>query len=176
MFIIIVVWLGSDRPSGLLFFPACFTSFHAYAFLLIFNVCFFTLFHSCCVWENTRKTLWGDRVFINCIWENTRALAPLFLMPYLMELAFFSPLGSNLFWLGSAIKLNTIIIIMIIIIFNSGRFQAEMFMKIIVHAFHSSYSHTEWYLIFFRQCNYKCTMCIWRGEVETLNALVNLNL
>ena len=48
LFIIIVFWLGCDRPSGLLFFRARFASFHTHASLLVFFVCFFILFHSCC--------------------------------------------------------------------------------------------------------------------------------
>ena len=47
MFIIILFWLGSDRPSGL-FFRARKTSFHTHASLLTVFVCFFILFHSCC--------------------------------------------------------------------------------------------------------------------------------
>ena len=54
MSIIIVLWLGSDRLSGLFFracltfFRACLTFFHTRASLLIFFVCFIILFHSCC--------------------------------------------------------------------------------------------------------------------------------
>ena len=48
LFIIIVFWLGCDRPSGLLFFRAGFASFHTHVTLLTFFVCFFILFHSCC--------------------------------------------------------------------------------------------------------------------------------
>ena len=44
MFINIVFWLGSDRPTGL--FRVHFTSFHTYASLLTF-FCFFVLFLSC---------------------------------------------------------------------------------------------------------------------------------
>ena len=47
MFIIIVFWLGCDRPSDF-FFRARFASFHAHAFLLAFFVYFFVLFRSCC--------------------------------------------------------------------------------------------------------------------------------
>ena len=43
MFIIIVFWLGSDGPSGLLFFRAGFTYFHAVSALLTF-FCLFVLF------------------------------------------------------------------------------------------------------------------------------------
>ena len=42
------ILIGSDRPSGLLFFCALFTSFHTHTSLLAFIVCFFILFHSCC--------------------------------------------------------------------------------------------------------------------------------
>ena len=50
MFIIIVFltcvfWVGTDRPSGLLFFHPCFTTFHT---LHTSFVCFFVLFHCCC--------------------------------------------------------------------------------------------------------------------------------
>ena len=45
---IIVVWLGCDMPSGLLFFRARFTSFLTNASLLTFFICFCILFHSCC--------------------------------------------------------------------------------------------------------------------------------
>ena len=48
LFIIIVFWLGCDSPSELLFFRARFASFHTHASLLVFFVCFFILFHSCC--------------------------------------------------------------------------------------------------------------------------------
>ena len=48
MFIIIVFWLGCDRPSGLHFFRARFASFHTHASLLTIFVCFFVLFRSCC--------------------------------------------------------------------------------------------------------------------------------
>ena len=57
MFIIIVFWLGYDRPSGL-FFRARFASFHTHASLLAFFLYFFILFNSC--WSNARvfgKTL-----------------------------------------------------------------------------------------------------------------------
>ena len=47
MFVIIVFWLGCDRASGL-FFRARFASFHTHASLLVFFLCFFVLFHSCC--------------------------------------------------------------------------------------------------------------------------------
>ena len=48
MFIIVVFSLGNDRPSGLLFFRARFTSFYTHASLLTAFVCFVVLFHSCC--------------------------------------------------------------------------------------------------------------------------------
>ena len=48
MFIIILFWLGCDRPSGLLFFRARLAFFHIQASLLTSFVCFFILFHSCC--------------------------------------------------------------------------------------------------------------------------------
>ena len=51
-----------------------------------------------------------------------------------------------------------------------------MFGKIRVHKFSISYSHTEWYFIFFRQCNYKCTMCIRSEKTRNNCALVNLCL
>ena len=47
MFIVIVFWLGYDRPSGL-FFSCRFASFHTHASLLTFFVCFFILFHFSC--------------------------------------------------------------------------------------------------------------------------------
>ena len=47
MFIIIVFWLGCDRPSGLLFFRARLASFHTHASLTYF-VCFCIIFLSCC--------------------------------------------------------------------------------------------------------------------------------
>ena len=40
--------LGSDMPSGLLYFRTHFTSFHPRASLLSFFVCFSIVFHSCC--------------------------------------------------------------------------------------------------------------------------------
>ena len=39
-----------------------------------------------------------------------------------MQLAVFALLGSTVFWLGSAIKLNTIIIIILIILLNANNF------------------------------------------------------
>ena len=54
MFIIIVFWLGSNRPSGL-FFRARFSFFNTHASLLTFLVRFFILFHSCC---SMRERLW----------------------------------------------------------------------------------------------------------------------
>ena len=48
LFIIIVFWLGCDRPAGHLFFRARFAFFHTHASLLTSFVCFFILFHSCC--------------------------------------------------------------------------------------------------------------------------------
>ena len=49
LFIVIVFWLGCDRPSiGTSFFRARFASFHTHASLLVFFICFFVLFHSCC--------------------------------------------------------------------------------------------------------------------------------
>ena len=55
----IIFWLGSDRPSGLLFFvPALLLSMHTHVSLLTFFVCFFILFHSWCVHERAfGKTL-----------------------------------------------------------------------------------------------------------------------
>ena len=47
MFIIIVFGLGCDRPSGLLFFRARFTSFHTHASLAFF-VRYVILFNFCC--------------------------------------------------------------------------------------------------------------------------------
>ena len=44
IFIIIVFWLGCDRPSGLLFFLVSCASFHTHAYVLSFFVCFFVLF------------------------------------------------------------------------------------------------------------------------------------
>ena len=46
MCFIIVFWLGSDCPSGLLFFHVRFTSFHTHASLFTLFVCFFILFRS----------------------------------------------------------------------------------------------------------------------------------
>ena len=48
LFIIIVFWLGCDRPSRLLFFRARFAFFHTHASHLTSFVCLFILFHSCC--------------------------------------------------------------------------------------------------------------------------------
>ena len=47
MFIIIVFWLGCDRPSGLFIRARC-TFFHTHASLLYVFVCLIVLFHSCC--------------------------------------------------------------------------------------------------------------------------------
>ena len=47
VFIIIVFWLGSDRPSGLLsYMPALFLSTLTPPFS--YRLCLFILFHSCC--------------------------------------------------------------------------------------------------------------------------------
>ena len=49
LFIIIVFWLGSDRPSRLLLFmPALLLYFRTHVCLLTIFVCFFVLFRSCC--------------------------------------------------------------------------------------------------------------------------------
>ena len=48
LFIFIIFWLGCDRPSGLLFFRACFASFYTHASILTVFVCLFILFSSCC--------------------------------------------------------------------------------------------------------------------------------
>ena len=47
-FIIIVFWLGFDRPSGLLLFVPAVLFFHSHASLLSVFVCLIVLFHSCC--------------------------------------------------------------------------------------------------------------------------------
>ena len=47
MFIIILFWLGCDRPLGLLFFYPCFASLYTCVSLIIF-FCLFVLFHPCC--------------------------------------------------------------------------------------------------------------------------------
>ena len=59
MLIIIVFWLGCDRPSGRLFFCARFASFDTHASLRTFYVCFFILFCSCC--SHTR--VFGQTLF-----------------------------------------------------------------------------------------------------------------
>ena len=57
IFIIIVFWLGNDRPSGL-FFSCLIYFFLTHASLLTFFVGFFVLFHSCCSQERVLgKTL-----------------------------------------------------------------------------------------------------------------------
>ena len=48
MFIIIVFWLSTDRPAGLIFFLSRFASFHTHASLITVFVCFFILYDSCC--------------------------------------------------------------------------------------------------------------------------------
>ena len=48
MFIIVVFWLGCDRPSGLLFFRARFAFFQSHTSLLTSFICFCILFHSWC--------------------------------------------------------------------------------------------------------------------------------
>ena len=82
-FIIIVFWIGNNRPSGFLFtfVPALLLSILTPLLILTKFVCFFILFHSCCS-------------------------------------------------------------------------HAKVFGKTLVHEFHISSSRTEWYLFFFRQCNY----------------------
>ena len=43
---------------------------------------------------------------------------------------------------------------------------ARVFGKTLVHEFLISYSHIELSLLFSRQCNYKCTMCMRREKLE----------
>ena len=52
------------------------------------------------------------------------------------------------------------------IFFHSCCSRARVFGKTLVHEFPISYSHTEWYLFFFRQRNYSCTMCIRIEKLE----------
>ena len=52
------------------------------------------------------------------------------------------------------------------ILFRSCCSHARVFRKTWVHEFPISYSHTEWYLLFFWQCNYKCTMFIRSEKLE----------
>ena len=87
MFIIIIFWLGCDRPSSrrpifYSFIRARFTSFHTHASLLASFPCFFILFHSCCshawVFEKTLvhefdgsySHLNGTSSFLSLVQEN----------------------------------------------------------------------------------------------------------
>ena len=71
MFIIIVIWLGCDRPAGL-FFRASFASFYTHASLLTFFVCFIILFGSCCSHARVfGKTLWMSSPFPIAILNGT---------------------------------------------------------------------------------------------------------
>ena len=49
------------------------------------------------------------------------------------------------------------------ILFHFFCSHARVFGKTRVHEFLISYSHTEWYLFFFQQCNYKCT-CVFGAK------------
>ena len=52
------------------------------------------------------------------------------------------------------------------ILFHSCCSHARVFGKARLHEFHISHSYIEWCLLFFRQCNYKCTMCIRSEKLE----------
>ena len=58
MFIIIVFWLGSDKPSGLLFsclfYFFLYSRLYSYSHCLFLNLISFLLFPCARVWENTR--------------------------------------------------------------------------------------------------------------------------
>ena len=84
----------------------------------------------------------------------------------LNESCFLRSPGIDFFWLGSVIKLKTIIII-IIIIFNSCCFHAQVFGRALVREFHISYRNTEWGL--------PSSLCesgdeIWKQSVAGLNS------
>ena len=54
------------------------------------------------------------------------------------------------------------------VLFHSCGSHARVFGKTLVHEFPIAFSHAERYLVFFIQCNYKCTMCIRSEKVEIL--------
>ena len=56
-----------------------------------------------------------------------------------------------------------------IVLFHSCCSHARVFGKTLVHEFPISCIHSErMRIVFFRQCIYKCTMCIWSEKVEIL--------
>ena len=55
------------------------------------------------------------------------------------------------------------------VLFHSCCYDARVFWKTLVHQFHISYSHTEGHNFLFRQCNYKCIMCVRSEKGEILN-------
>ena len=76
LFIIIVFWLGCDRPSGHLLFRVRFAFFHTHASLLTTFVCFIILFHSFCWsmrWSYLSKILkseyelWVSQRWLSCL-------------------------------------------------------------------------------------------------------------
>ena len=89
------------RPLVLLYFvPTLLLSMHFRSFLLVLFLCFFVFFNSC----SSHVQVFGN-TFVH----------ELHIFVFLrMVLAFFAFLGSALFWLWSAIILNTIIIIILL--------------------------------------------------------------
>ena len=83
------------------FFHACSTLFHFHSFLLVFSLYFFALFQSCCSYTQVFGRALGHEFHI--FYSHSQWTLPFSVL-----------LGSTLFWLRSAIKLNTSIIIMII--------------------------------------------------------------
>ena len=57
---------------------------------------------------------------------------------------------------------------MFIIIYYYCCSHARVFGKTLVREFLISNSHTEWYLLFFGQCNYNCTMCNRNEKLEII--------
>ena len=57
----------------------------------------------------------------------------------------------------------SLLIFFVFILFLSCCSHVLVFWKKLVNEFHISYSHIGWNM-FFLQCNYNCTMCIWNEK------------
>ena len=152
MFIIIVFLLGSDRPSGLLFLscPLCFypysrlTSYHRLLFLDPGEGGWFVIFRI-------------FKYFVYCQ-LNFIVLFPFRMKYYILFIIIVFWLGcdrpsvhrffvSPLFFVHTHAPLFTSFVCFFIL-FHSCCSHAQVFRKTLVHEFHISYSHTEWYLLF----------------------------
>ena len=60
--------------------------------------------------------------------------------------------------------------------FPSFHIHSQCLGKTRVHKFHVFYSQTEWYLLFFLQCDYTSAQCAFGAKIRNNYALVNLYL